>query len=304
MSSVAQPVPQSSLSCPECGGRPRETNDYVVCAECGLVLGNRIADTSPLSESTQRILPPTRMGSVISRMKNRSRLTDTKSEKVTRLQRTASSIKTDLRSMGYWSCLLRRIQTRAEFPDNIYLRTLSIFEHSEGGYPRNRSSLLVACLITAAHELNHPFNPKTVYDFLPYRRHPGTLINRALFYLQKFMKMSTSHLVPVFYLPQIISGLRENKRVTDRLVSRGVDPEKYLSKIESEARVLLNSTDLANGTSRSRRVLAASCCYAVDHSATGIRAIRAREFRGIHESTILERSRLWVGTIDLSVKVP
>jgi len=298
MSSVVQPIPQSSLTCPECGGAPRETNDYIVCAGCGLVLGNRVQESDPLrlqEQASQRSLAPDK-GSLIPYVTKKSGLTSEQAENIAHLRKTQDHLMPHRVFQMRWINALSRIQTRVQITETVRQRTLWIFEHMAPGWgQRDRTPFLLACLITAARELNHPVSFNRVQEFLRLDGHRRSKkFNKALLYLQEHMKERSSCLPATAHLPRTISSLANNKRVVQDLTAKSLKPQGYLSMIEREARVLLDSTESLKSVSHSPSVLAASACYVVDQSVNGAGVITSEDFEEIHSHTIIMCARLWL----------
>ena len=122
---------------------------------------------------------------------------------------------------------------------------------------------MVCVLGLAIREHQLPLTEDDVLEIILTRlKHKGQL-NRAKFFIMEQLGIKWPRAQPELFIPRIISTIRNNPKVLERLKKRKGTMD-YFSKLERISVRLLQSLTFADRGGRSPAILAASAVYTID----------------------------------------
>ena len=266
---------QTFETCPECGGHTGPSDGFIVCKECGLTLGRELrasfyqtldVNRGPTKPGTKQYTSPGHHPLVVDDLGSHVGYSDGRfiDHNARKLKRTSIRSRPQDRLTKHVRELLH-IGGVLSIPRPVLVQAIAVlkkaFPHSK--FRKNAYPLTLACLIYAIREFSVPILESEVLEVADRPRISvyGKSLKRAKFYLVEELGLRFKTLPPLAFLPRVLTALRSNERVLERLATCAVDPERIFAEIEARSRGVLSDLTFADHEGRRPMHLAISCCH-------------------------------------------
>ena len=301
---------QTLETCPECGGHAGPSDGFIVCKECGLTLGRELrasryqihdVDRGPTKAGTtqytsigQSSLIVDDLGSHVGYSDGRFFDHNARNLKRTNIQsRSQSQLTRHVRE-------LLRIGGVLSISRAVLVQAIAVLKKALPHWkPRNPYPLTISCLTYALREFSVPILESEVLEVADRPRSSvcGKSLKRAKFYLIEELGLRFKFLSPLAFLPRVLTALRSNERVLERLATYAMDPEKVFAEMEVRAREVLSNLTFADHQGRKPMHLAVSCCHVLSHRVSPhthlLTLALTSEVCGISIRALMDHHKFW-----------
>ncbi len=267
-----------SENCVSCGAHEFiESDGYNVCRECGTVNDRVMKPGSFLLHETenrhymQSVELGNRMhianahGSHIGYRKgSESIFRASKILRMKRIQQWAMMRNEQRLQRGLLH--LNNASVQLQLPRDTRDRAAYLFRKTLPHYSRGNYKILVVCILVLVVRLHQlPIREKEIVAVvpIPIRITKRQTITRTKFFVMKILDIKWPSLQPECFIPRLISGLRKNTCVLERL-ERRKGTLNYFNKLERLSTRLLRSMTYLDYGGRDPVGLAASLIYTID----------------------------------------
>lgn len=266
----------TKTKCLVCGSRATRPSDgFIVCTECGtcqdreLVQGVYIFREGSYEGAAQYTDIGNKMhvanakGSQIGFSRRQPIF---RTSKILRLKRvhhqTTMQIEKRLSRGLIW---INKVAERLQLPTQTRDRAAYLLRKTLPHYSiyRIQNPLVVCVLVLAIREHRLPLKEDDVLEIIPLLAKNKNQLNRAKFFVMEHMGISWPTHRPECFIPIVISALRKNPKVLERLELRNGTPD-YFNRLERLSTRLLQSMNSIDYGGRYPNNLAASAVYSID----------------------------------------